>query len=306
MLEPSGDLENLTLTLSRGRDIGLARYGQIGGTPVVAFHGAPACRLMFDVAEQSARKLGLELICPDRPGYGLTPLDRQPSLASRTQMHLALVDALGLERFHLLGVSGGGPYAVALAAAIPERVVGMALVSPIGPVADLMGQGGPSVHPFHRWFFLRLPHRKRLLGINSAVSARLFKRAPRFFARLFARSLGSADQAVLKQSHVERSLIRMTQGSLQQGVLGATTDLRIFSSPWNVQFDDVTCPTLLWQGTADRIVPSSVSLALADKLPDCEAIRLAGHGHFWVYDHVGDVLSRLSQLGHSKQRRLNR
>ncbi|MEO1206790.1 MAG: alpha/beta hydrolase [Pseudomonadota bacterium] len=289
--------ENLLERLPDGTQVGLARYGQPGGLPILAFHGAPACRFMFDVADTPARDLGVELICPDRPGYGLTPPDAEPSLASRTQMHMALVEALGLERFHLLGISGGGPYAVALAAAMPDRVRGLGLVSPIGPVADFVDQGGRTVHPFHRWFFLRLPHKSRLLSVNGKVSARLFKRAPTFFARMFARGLGEADLAVLSRPMNQASLIRMTHEALRQGIWGATTDLQIFSAPWGVETRKIGCPTVIWQGTADRIVPASVSLALAETLPNCDAIRLAGHGHFWVYDHTDEVLSQLVNLG---------
>lgn len=276
---------------------GIARYGLPGGLPVLCFHGAPASRIMFDVADGAARTLGLELICPDRPGYGLTPPDRRATLETRTDRHVELVTALGLNRFHLLGVSGGGPYAVALAERLPQRVAGVALVSPIGPVADCSPGMLGTLHPFQRWFFTSLPARRRLLRIQGRLGAAAFNAAPISFSRMFARSLGAADRAVLTQRHVEASLIRMTKEALRQGAEAAVRDLQIYSRPWNVDFSAVSSPVVLWQGTSDRIVPPAVSLALADRLPRCQAVRLPMQGHFWIYDHAEDVLARLKALG---------
>ncbi len=291
--------EEMLVTASGARHA-IARYGLPGGLPVLAFHGAPASRFMFDVADAPARDLGLELICPDRPGYGLTPADRSPTLQSRTDRHVELVEALGealgLRHFHILGISGGGPYAVALAARMPSRVRGLALVSPIGPVAEATPPTRNTMHPFQRWFFTRLPARRRLLRIQGRIAAAAFKAAPVSFARMFARTLGPADRAVLSQRHVEASLIRMTQEALRQGPGGGIADLEIFSRPWEVDYRGVTCPAVLWQGTADRIVPPAVSLALADRLADCTAVRLPLQGHFWVYDHAREVLARLKSL----------
>ncbi|MEL7049293.1 MAG: alpha/beta hydrolase [Pseudomonadota bacterium] len=288
--------EHEILRLPDGQSVGVARYGLPGGHPVLAFHGAPASRLMFDVADADAKSLGIELICPDRPGYGLSSPDVGTSLMLRTESHATLVDALGLERFHILGVSGGAPYAVALAAKMPDRIRGLGLVSPMGPIAEFVQSGGQSVHPFHRWFFLRFPKQSRLLAANSAVSARFFKAAPQFFSKLFAGRLGDADKAVLRQADVRASVIRMTHESLQQGIWGANADLKIFSEPWDIDFGKVTCPAVLWQGTADRIVSPVVSLALGDQLPNCQTVRLFGQGHFWVYDHITEVLSRTISL----------
>lgn len=289
--------ESEMLRTPSGVEYGIARYGLPGGLPVIAFHGAPASRLMFDVADGPARALGLELICPDRPGYGLSPRDRRATLQTRTDRHVELVTALSLDRFYLLGISGGGPYAVALAERLPNRVAGLALVSPIGPLADCAKGTLGTLHPFQRWFFTGLPARRRLLGIQGRVAAGAFKAAPISFARLFARSLGPADRAVLSQPHVEASLIRMTKEALRQGSEAGVRDLEIFARSWEVDFSAVTSPAVLWQGTSDRIVPPAVSLALADMLPRCEAVRLPMQGHFWVYDHAADVLARLKAFG---------
>ena len=122
--------------LPDGRRVGYAEYGDPGGLPVLALHGTPGSRLMFALADADARDRGLRLIAPERPGYGLSDYRSCASLLDHAADLAALADALGIGQFALIGVSGGGPYALAAAAAMPGRVVLLALVGPVGPIAD--------------------------------------------------------------------------------------------------------------------------------------------------------------------------
>jgi len=302
---PYFDREDETLVLADGRVFGLARYGAADGLPVLALHGAPASRYMFDVADQPARELGLTLYCPDRPGYGLTPEDAGATLGERVDELAAIADTLRFDRFIVLGISGGGPYATGLAAKLGERVTALGLVSPMGPIGELAAEFQPpaevrdAVHRGHKLFFTSLPKRPRLLRAKASLSAAAFGAAPKAFAAVFRRMLSSADGAVLSQTHVEASLIRMTQEALRQGPSGGLSDMAIFSQPWNVPFDAVVSKAHLWQGTADRIVPAPVSFWLASRIRECKVTRLEGAGHFWVYGHAGEVLARLKTMHRS-------
>ena len=290
--------------LADGRCFGLARYGAENGLAVLALHGAPASRIMFDVTDAAAKKLTLQIYCPERPGYGVTPKDEAPTLETRVADLEAIADRLGLQRFAVLGVSGGGPYAVALAARLGRRVNGLALVSPMGPIAQFMaakragtiGSEYGSVPRGHRLFFLELPKRKRLLVLQAGIGARAFKAAPNSFAKIFAQLLSRSDTKVLSQPHVEKSLVAMTLEALRHGVGGGMADLTIFSRPWPVHFERITAPAILFQGTADRIVPVPVSVWLADLIPNCRFELREGAGHFWVYEHVGEVLKSLAEI----------
>lgn len=292
------------LVLPDGRRFGLAKYGACDGLPVLALHGAPASRLMFDVTDEAAKRLGLRLYCPDRPGYGLTPPDDEPSLDSRVGDLEKIVDALSLRRFMVLGVSGGGPYAVALAARLGSRVSGLGLVSPLGPVAHFqaaqaagrIADDHEQMSRGHHIFFLDLPKHRSVLAFQAGLSARVFRAAPHLFARLFAWSLSAADSKVLQQAHVQESIISMTLEALRQGVDGGLSDLEVFSKPWPVSFEAITAPSILWQGTADWIVPAAVSVWLSGLIPNCRLERLEDCGHFWVYDHIEEVLAALAGI----------
>lgn len=285
-----------TLRLPDGRHIGLAEYGDPSGFPVLAFHGTPASRLMFRRGHVPARRLGLRLIAPDRPGFGRTPPDRGETLAARTDLHVALADALELDRFAVLGVSGGSPFAVALAARLGDRVNALALVSPMGPVAEYVAAGEPRLPLLQRRFFLKLSQRRWLVSPGAALGVRAFRLAPRAFSKAFKTALGGSDSRLLSDTAILDDLIGMTGEAIRTGARGAVADFAIFGRPWDVDFATITAPATVWIGTRDRVVPIPVAAYLARRLPRGRLVTVSGAGHFWVLEHAHDVLAELRSL----------
>ncbi len=288
--------DSQTIALDTGQQVGLATYGAEDGFPILALHGAPACRLMFDVADGSARRSGFKLYCPDRPGYGQTPSLEPVTLAARVNFLASVVDTLGLKRFGVLGISGGGPYATALAAHFGDRIAVLGLVSPVGPIADFNATSmpkGPTLQKGHRIFFLDLPKYPKILKANSALIRRLFLIAPRLFAAMFAKTLPRIDRDDLAAPRVAESVIAMTKEALRQGVDGGLADLQIYSESWAVDYERITAPTLVWQGTSDRIVPAVAATYLSQQIRNARLIRLPDAGHFWVYSHIDEMFAGL-------------
>ena len=125
------------------------------GLPVLALHGTPGSRLMFALADRAARMRGIRLIAPERPGYGLSDYRPSETLAHIAEDLSAVADAYGLDRFAIIGVSGGAPFAVAAAASMPDRISLLALVCPVGELAD----GQLRLSRFQRFLFRRLARR---------------------------------------------------------------------------------------------------------------------------------------------------
>ncbi len=90
--------------------------GDPDGLPVVFHHGSPGSRHQAMLGAQAAMRQQVRLVSMSRPGYGASP-NIPPSLASVGADTLVLADALGIADFAVLGVSGGGPYALATAVA---------------------------------------------------------------------------------------------------------------------------------------------------------------------------------------------
>jgi len=124
------------MTLADGRRLAYARYGLAGGRPLFYLHGLPGSRYECQLIDTPARNAGIAVIAPDRPGYGLTEPRQDRSLCAWTDDVASLADQLGIDRFSVVGVSGGGPCALACAHQMPERVTALGLVASLGPVYE--------------------------------------------------------------------------------------------------------------------------------------------------------------------------
>src|ERR1700681_464802 len=126
--------EPRTVTIGSGRTVGLYEYGNPTGQPVMVFHGVPSSGAGFVFADEPARERRLRLIAPDRPGVGLSTAFDGWTVGSYPSIVTELADALDIDRFAVCGYSGGGPYAVACAAAVAERVSRAAISAGMGQV----------------------------------------------------------------------------------------------------------------------------------------------------------------------------
>ena len=130
------------LRLVDGRRLAYAEYGVPNGRPAFYCHGFPGSQREAQLIDPAARAQNVRIIAADRPGYGDSdPLPGRSILAWAKDL-TALADHLGLDRFSLIGVSGGAPYALACAFLIPERLIACTLVCPLGPIyiPDLLNQ----------------------------------------------------------------------------------------------------------------------------------------------------------------------
>ncbi len=113
-----------------------AEYGQPDGEPVFFCHGWPASRLQAGLLHNEGLELGARIIAPDRPGIGFSPIQKGRRLRDWPALIGGLADTLELDRFRILGVSGGGPYALATAWGLPERTIAASVVCGAPPLAD--------------------------------------------------------------------------------------------------------------------------------------------------------------------------
>ena len=279
------------LVLPDGRRIGCAEYGDPAGLPVLALHGTPGSRLMFALTDKAARERGVRLIAPEREGYGLSDRGNAASLAEAAKDVGAVADAYRLDRFALIGVSGGAPYAVAAAAASLDRVVLLALASPVGPCADLGRK--LRLSGLHRLTFRRLAW--------SSLGARGFFLALRYMVfehpdiayRMLMRRVRPSDREILARPEVRASLQAAMREGLRRGVEGAVQDLRLYCAPWRLQLAEIDVPAIIWQGSDDAIVPPAAAYALAQRLPNCR-LDVIPAGHYWMFDQFGMILDAVA------------
>lgn len=279
------------LALADGRALSYTTYGAPEGRPVLALHGTPGSRLKFRFMDAAARRRGLRLVCPDRWGYGGSDRHPAPSLVAYAEDMAALCDGLGLDRVGLIGISGGGPYATAVAARLGSRVTGLALVSPVGPIAE--ARRGLGLR-FIQWLAFRVVHR---LGPVLAALLGVFRQAIRHWpaAGMWIAFVAAArvDREAVARPDVGGGLLATFQEGFRTSAGGMVADVRIFSTRWGFDIAGVTVPSRVWIGTVDTNVPVQAAIGLARQLPRAELVTLAGEGHLWVFEHHDEVLAWL-------------
>jgi pimeloyl-ACP methyl ester carboxylesterase len=284
----AADPTSLSLRLDCGRRFGYAEFGDPHGAPVLAIHGTPGSRFMFALTDKAARARGLRIIAPERPGYGLSDYCRNERLSRAADDVRSFAGALGLDRLAVLGVSGGGPFAIAAAAAMPDRIAFLALISPVGPIADCHARIRMS--QLHRLVFTRVGRSDPACAAFFWSVRTLVRHAPQVAYRALMQRVAASDRALLARAEVKANLQAALREGLRPGIMGARQDLRLFCAPWELVLEDIDVPTVVWQGSDDAIVPPGGAYLLAEALPNCRLDVIQGGGHYWVFGAFERVL----------------
>ena len=283
--------EDVRLTLPDGRSLNYRRFGAHAGPLVLALHGTPGSRLKFSAMHEPALALGWQIIAPDRWAYGMSDAPARPSLARYAEDMDWLADRLKLDRFSVIGVSGGGPYAAAVAARLGARVSALGLISPVGPIAGHIQPGQMS--RFHRFCFNKLQTMPALTSGAFSLLRLGLTHAPDLALRVATSNTPAADRAILAHADVRTRLAATFAEGLRGGVKGPLIDVALFSRPWQVDLQKIQARTRLWIGTEDRNVPIAAALGLARHIQGCDVTSLPGAGHLWIALHYQDVLNWL-------------
>lgn len=280
---------DLQVKLADGTDVGYAEAGDRDGYPVLHLHGSPSSRLevSFPAFLQAAEDLGIRIVAPDRPGMGLSPF-RRFSILDYARLVGSFADALGLERFAVTGLSGGGKYACVCAWVLSERVTRVALVSSTCSF-DLPGAKATWSREDRLLYNLadRVPWMTRLL---LAKAARDVRRDPMSLFSMLEK-LGPADKEILARADFQQSLSRNWTEAFRQGSRGPAHDLRLEARPWGVPLDKIQVPIEIWRGDDDRAVSPQQSRILADALPLARTHFVPGEGHLLLAgNYARDIL----------------
>jgi pimeloyl-ACP methyl ester carboxylesterase len=294
MNEPSRDQ---VLHLSDGRTLGWREYGAPLGSVVFMLHGTPGSRLKFTATNRHARALGLRIIAPDRWGYGLTSAHPRPTLSAFSTDLARIADHLAIDTFAVAAVSGGGPFAVAVAAGLAGRVSATALISPVGPIA-----ANVDLAAFHRFCFTVLPRWPQVIRTIFGVYRHVIAYAPTLACRLVTAGAPQADKAIMQRPDVAARLLASFAEGLRPGSAGPAIDMVLFSRPWGIDFAAIATPVRLWLGSDDVNVPATAAQLLTEGIKRCERVDLVGEGHLWVAVNYREVLGWVAMASLSATR----
>ncbi|MEU4695107.1 alpha/beta hydrolase [Actinoplanes sp. NPDC023714] len=287
---------------ANGRVLHAYSWGE-GDRVVMWHHGTPNIGTPPAPLFPAARRAGIRFIAYDRPGYGGSAPNPDRTVASAATDAAAVADALGIERFAVLGHSGGGPHALACAALLPTRVTAAVTIAGLAPrdaalptapgaaeparasAAGPARAGAAGTEDGSDWF--------AGMGPGSAASLRAAA------AGRAAKEAYTANPAVTEVDFTAEDWVALNGvwgwfGSVVEPAAAAgpaplIDDDLAYVRPWGFDPGTITAPVLLAHGEADLMVPAAHSVRLAALIKDAELRLTPGAGHISVLPAQGEA-----------------
>lgn len=280
--------------LPDGRRLGYNEHGASDGKPLFYFHGSPSSRIesTLYVNEDLLQSLNVRLISVDRPGFGLSDFNANHNMLDWSKDVLALADHLNIERFSILAYSLGGPYGLASAFAIPQRLHKVGIVSGAAffTIAELVANINEGTRKF-----LTMPREKpwlsRLfLGMVLGVMPRI---APNKFIAQANSLLPEPDYAIVVNDPVfQKGFLLMIREATKQGTRAAFHESLLTVTDWDFRLQDIQMPIHLWHGEADKNIPVEMARYAASAIPKCEAEFYPNEGHLSLFKKNAEEIIR--------------
>jgi pimeloyl-ACP methyl ester carboxylesterase len=267
------------VTTTGGRTLTVREGGDPDGVPVLVHNGTPGSSLLYEPHLRDAEEKGIRLFSYDRPGYGGSTRNRGRRVADCAEDVASVCDALGVERFCVWGISGGGPHALATAALLPDRVAAAAALAPVAPFGAegldfYEGMGEQNIEEFRAIFEGEEAH----LAVLERDREELLAATPDHLVEVLKTLLGPADREVLT-GRIAVFLLESTRAGVQRSLDGWFDDDVAFSQPWGFDLASIRVPVLHWQGEQDRFVPFGHGVWLSEHIPGVESHLSPEDGH---------------------------
>jgi pimeloyl-ACP methyl ester carboxylesterase len=285
--------------LPDGRRLDLRVSGPDGGFPLVFHHGTPGAATPIRALERAVHARGLRLVTTSRPGYGDSTRQPGRAVADVVADTAAALAAIGAERCLTAGWSGGGPHALACGARLEAAaaVLVIAGVAPYGAAGlDFMaGMGEENIVEFST----ALRGEGELRPYLAQVGEQLREITAAEIVAALETLLPGVDRAVLTGEFGE-DLAASFREAVRVSTDGWLDDDLAFTRPWGFGLEEISVPTMIWQGSADLMVPFAHGQWLAAQLPSASVHLEEGEGHLSIgigaLDRMLDELVRASSL----------
>jgi pimeloyl-ACP methyl ester carboxylesterase len=270
-------MRGLSARLEAGSEVahtacGPIEYASVGdGPPVLLVHGIGGGYDQGLRATKLAQENPFRLISVSRFGYLRTPLPHNASPEAQAGAHAALLDALGIERAAIVGISAGGPSSLLFALRYPERCAALVTVSAVS------GRLVPQLTSGERTLLALLNRDLSLWLLNTLAESAVLSAygiTPKFRA-------GLADAP--EKMEVIREIVFPEPMSKRRA--GFDNDMALFPRLPRYPLEKIQAPTLALHGTADTVVPPSHGEFIANTVPGARLVRIEGGGHLCVVTH---------------------
>jgi pimeloyl-ACP methyl ester carboxylesterase len=288
--------------LADGRRIGIAEFGPADGFPVVWSHGTPGARRQIPPsAVRHAHDVGVRIIGAERPGVGWSTAHRYHRIVDWADDVAEVVDELGVDDFGVVGLSGGGPFALATAAALGDRVTGAAVLGGVAPsVGDEAPPGGllGRVRPLEPI----VSRVREPIALGMSTSAKALTHLSDELLGLYVDYGPTSDRAVLARPEMQAMFIDDIVNAAEHQFKGIVYDIVLFMREWGFNLSDIDLPVFIWQGDADAFSPVGHGQHMADLIADSQFHFMPGAGHLATLDAASDAFDLILESRGSSRR----
>jgi pimeloyl-ACP methyl ester carboxylesterase len=279
-----------------GRRLSFAEYGSHTGPAIVWMHGTPGARRQIPLdARAYAVEHGLRIIGIDRPGIGSSTPYLYPNVLDWTGDLELLLDALGIDKVRVIGLSGGGPYALAAGVGLPDRVSGVGVLGGVAPTRGVDAVEGGAIQLAVRLAPL-LSAARVPLGIALTTAIRMVKPLAGAGLDLYAAVQPAGDKNLLSRPEFKAMFLDDLLNGSRFQTSAPLADLVLFTRDWGFNLSDVKVPVRWWHGDADHIVPFRHGQHAVERLPDATMSVIDGESHLGGLGIAATVLSELMSL----------
>lgn len=285
------DAQHRTVTVDdrRGGSIFVRDWGPEDSAAVIHHHGTPSCSLAVPTGWSGPSNHGVRVVTFDRPGYGQSTNRPGRSMSEAAVWTEIVADALGIERFAVMGTSGGGPHAAAAAAVLPDRVTRLCISVGVGPTwlegfdvsQDMLAETRQEIDAARDGEQALRTFIDHVMSADPGLDQWLNQLPP-------------SDVEILGRDDVKAEERAEADAWGAHGIEGwLEDDLAIFARPWNVDLSSITAATLLVYGASDVLVPPTHGDAYHRAIPHAQCVKVEGGGH-WMRDHEPAIIRWLT------------
>ena len=283
-----------TIILHDNRTLAYAEYGDPKGTPVFFFHGTPGSRL-FHPPDDVTKRLGVRLICTDRPGYGDSTFQPNRVLLDWGTDIDQLADHLGFDKFAVAGHSGGGPHTLACARTLPDRVTAAGVVAGVGPVD---APGATDDMTLLNWFAFKFGQYLPWFA-GYGITKWVFRRVAADPTKSIDRDRDTrplVDNEILDIPEIRELCIQSDTEAYRHGLLAFAWDIRLITRPWGFSLEEINVPVRIWHGTEDNSTTMAMARYMEEKIPNCKLTICEDEAHMLLIPHWEEILTSLKQM----------
>jgi pimeloyl-ACP methyl ester carboxylesterase len=278
------------------RQLGFAEFGDPQGRAMFWLHGTPGARRQIPIeARAYAERKHIRLIGVDRPGIGSSTPYQYPNVLAFADDLRTIADVLGIHQMAVVGLSGGGPYTLACAAAMPDRVVVAGVLGGVAPTVGAEGIGGGLMG-----FGSRVAPALPVIGLPLRLAAvslvHLIRPIAPVALHAYARISPEGDRRLLERPEFGAMFLDDLLNGSRKQLSAPFADVAVFAKDWGFRLDEVKVPVRWWHGDKDHIVPFAHGEHVVSRLPDAELFTLPGESHLGGLGVAEEILGSMIEL----------